>query len=111
MPAMTSILPRFHDRDRQVGRRAAEHVGEDDDAGTGIGARHRIDDVATALLHIVVGADRHGFKVLLRSDNMLDGVPEFLGQLTVRYEHESDHSFWAPVMALHTGLTLSTAVQ
>ena len=27
-----------------------------------------------ALLHVVVGADRHGFEVFLRPDDMLDGV-------------------------------------
>src|SRR5262245_66228955 len=65
---------------------------------------HGIEYVLTALLHVVVGADRHGFEIFLRSDDMLHGVSELLGQPTVRDEHESDHSFWAPVMALDTGL-------
>src|SRR3954453_22716327 len=42
-------LSRFHDRDREVRGRAAEHVGEDDDAGPGVGTRHRTDDVAAPL--------------------------------------------------------------
>ena len=37
---------------------------------------------------------------------MLDGVPEFFGQLTVRDKHKSDHSLVAPVMACFIGRTL-----
>ena len=72
-------------------------------------ALHGVDDVAPPLLHVVVGADRNRFEVLLRSDDMLDGMPELFGQLTVRNKHESDHYVWAPVMALHTGLTSRAA--
>ncbi|CDX37391.1 hypothetical protein MPLSOD_30073 [Mesorhizobium sp. SOD10] len=89
----------FHHRDGEVGWCAAEHVGEHDDAGAGVDARHRVDDVGPALLHVVVGADRHGFEIVLRPDDMLHGMPELGGELTVRHEHESDHSLVAPVIA------------
>ena len=59
----------------------------------------RLDDVLAPLLHVVVGADRHGLELVLGSDDMLDGMPELFGQLTVRDKHESDHSMVAPVMA------------
>ena len=52
-----------------------------------------------ALLHVVVGPDRHGLEIFLRPHHMLHGVAEFFGQLTVRHKHESDHSMVAPVMA------------
>jgi hypothetical protein len=62
--------------------------------------RYGVDDVAPALLHIVVSADGDGCEILLRPDDMLDGMAELFGQLTVRYKHESDHSAAAPVTAL-----------
>ncbi len=49
--------------------------------------RHGIDDVAAALLHIVVGADRNGLEILLRTDDMFHRVAEFFGQPTVRHKH------------------------
>src|SRR5262245_14811890 len=70
---------------------------------------HGVEDIAPPLLHVIVRANRNGFEIFLRSDDMLHGASELFGQLTVRDKHESDHSFWAPVMALHTGLTLLTA--
>ncbi len=54
--------------------------------------RDRVDDVAAPLLHIVVGADRDGFEILLRADDVFDGAAEFFGQPAVRYEHQADHA-------------------
>ena len=71
--------------------------------GAGVDARDGVDDVAAALLHVVVGADRDGLEILLRPDDMLHGVAEFFGQLTVRHKHESDHSVVAPVIGRFTG--------
>ena len=71
MPASTSTLGRLMHGDREVGRRAAEHVGQDRDAVAGVDALDRLDDVLAALLDIVVGTDGHGFDLLLRTDHML----------------------------------------
>ena len=59
-----------------------------------------------ALLHVVVGADRNGLEILLRADDMFDGVAELRGQLTVRHKHESDHSVMAPVIVRSQALVL-----
>src|SRR5438552_6555741 len=44
-------------RDREVGRRAAEHVGEQHDAVAILDAGDALQDLAAALLHVVVGTD------------------------------------------------------
>jgi len=64
-----------------------------------VGPLDRLDDVLAAALHVVVGPDGHRLELFLGSHHVLDGVPEFFGQLTVRDKHESDHSRVAPVMA------------
>src|SRR4029450_4722563 len=46
-----------HDRDGEVRGRAAEHIGEDDDAGTRVGAAHGFKDVGPARDHIVLGTN------------------------------------------------------
>src|SRR5262249_6509000 len=69
-------------------------------ARAAVGARDSVDNVLTPALHVVFRADGDGFEFVLRSDDVLHGVAEFLGQLTVRHEHESDHSQLAPVMAV-----------
>ena len=56
-PAMTSTRPGLHHRDRKVGRRAAEHVGQDDHAGAVIDSGDRVQDVLAALFHVVLGTD------------------------------------------------------
>ena len=55
----------LHHRDGQIGRCAAEHVGQDDHAIAGIGARDGVDNILAALLHVVVGADRNRFEAQL----------------------------------------------
>src|SRR5690606_1413736 len=77
---------------RKVRRRAAEHVGENDDAGTGVGARYRIDNVIAALFHIVVSADADGFEILLRADHVLDSETELLGKTAVGDKNDTDHA-------------------
>ena len=53
-PAMTSTLAAVQDRDREVGRRAAEHVGQQDDALAARRPGRRYRGCPPALLHIVV---------------------------------------------------------
>ena len=80
-----------HHRDREVGGRAAEHVGEDHDAVAGVGALDRLDDVAPALLDVVVGADRDGLDLLLLADHVLQGRAEFDGKPPVGDENQTYH--------------------
>src|SRR5690606_11935669 len=65
----------------------------------GVDTGHGLDDIATALRHVVIGADRNGFEIFLRADHVFHGMAKLVGQLTVRHEHESDHPLAAPVMA------------
>ena len=77
--------------DREVRRRAAEHVGEDDDAVAGVDALDRLDDVLAALLDVVVGADGDGLDLLLRADDMLQRGAELDGEPPVGDEDKTDH--------------------
>ena len=72
----------FHHRNGQIGRRAAEHVGQHDDAGAGHRrgrprrrCRWRRCSISSS------GPIAHGLEIVLRADDMLDGMAEFLGQL------------------------------
>ncbi len=47
----------IHRRDGEIGRRAAEHVGQDDHARARIDLAHGIHDLGAPLLDIVLGAD------------------------------------------------------
>ena len=80
-----------HHRDREVGRGAAEHVGQDHHAVAGVGALHRLDDVAAALLDVVVGADRDGLDLLLLADHVLQGRAELDGKPPVGNENQAYH--------------------
>src|SRR5690606_38542106 len=82
----------LHDRDRQVGRRAAEHVGEQDDAGSGIGPGNRRQDFGAAFLDIIVGADGNRLDLTLRADHMLHCGAKLHRQAAVGDEYKSDHS-------------------
>jgi hypothetical protein len=53
-----------HHRNREIGGRAAEHVGEDHHTVAGVGARDRLDDVVAPLLDVVVGPDHDGLDLL-----------------------------------------------
>ena len=89
-------VSRLHDRYRHVGRCSAEHVGENDDPETVIGAHHGFEDVLPTLIHIVFGTDRNGFDQFLRTDDMLDRMPELFSQLAMGDKHHSDHLKNAP---------------
>ena len=47
-------------RDREIGGRAAEHVGQQDHAVALLDLGDAVQDVVPALLHVVVGADADG---------------------------------------------------
>ena len=70
---------------------AAEHVGQDDDAGTVIDGGDGIENVLSPLFHVVIGADRDRFDLLLRPDHMFQCHLEFMGELAVGNENQSDH--------------------
>src|SRR6476646_9186892 len=54
-----------HAGDRKIGRRAAEHIGQDRDAITAVNAVDRFNDVASAQIRVVFGSDRDSFDLLL----------------------------------------------
>jgi hypothetical protein len=78
--------------DREIAGRAAEHVGEDDDAAAALHRANRLHDVGASHLELVLGADRHGSDLVLRADDMLERGPELVGQAAVRDDDEADHA-------------------
>ena len=56
-----------------------------------VGFHHRFQDILTPLVHVVLGTDADGLDGLLRTDDMFEGVPEFLRQLAMGDKHQSDH--------------------
>ncbi len=84
-------LAGFHQRNRQVGRRAPEQVGEDDDALTGIDRLDRVRNLAAAGFHVVVRADADSGYGFLAADDVLHRMFELLGKLAVGDQNDADH--------------------
>src|SRR5262249_25254991 len=80
-----------HDRDGEVGRRASEHVGEQDHAVSGIAGTRAFEDLAAPLFHVVFGADTDRRYALLRTDDMFERCQEFARQIAVGHEYDADH--------------------
>src|SRR6266403_1180853 len=78
-------------RNGEVGRRAAEHVGQQDDAVALINRGDAIENIAPALLHVVFGADTDGGDFLLRAHDMFECSDEFHRQSTLGDENQSKH--------------------
>ena len=95
-PAITSTLALIHDRDRQVGRRAAEHVGEQHDAVALLGAGDAVEDLGPTLLHVVVRADADGGDVDLPPDDVLERRDQLLAEPSVGDDDQTDHGVTAP---------------
>ena len=92
-------------RDGEVRRRAAEHVGENDDAIAAIDRAHRVDDVGAALFHVVIGADGDGAHLVLGPENVLGRGDEFVRQTAVGHNHDANHSEYSrhPPVGLDKG--------
>ena len=90
-PAITSTPCRSIMRDRQVGRRAAEHVGQQHDAVAGVAPADTGLDLGAAVVDVVVGPDADRVDVPLRTDHMLHGGAQFLGQPAVGHQDHADH--------------------
>src|SRR5262249_48425881 len=80
-----------HHRDCEVGGCAAEHIGEDSHPLAAVHALDRLDDVLAALLHVVVGPDRHRLDLLLRAHHVLQGRAELGGEAPMGNKYEADH--------------------
>src|SRR5690606_23673272 len=76
----------------EVGRRAAEHVGQQDDTVSIVDHADRFDDVAPARLGIVVRPDADGACLILCAHDMLGGGEQLLGQPTVGDQYHADHA-------------------
>src|SRR6185369_1098420 len=87
------------DGDGEIGGRAAEHVGKQDDPIALLHLGHAVQYVAPALLHIVIGPDADGGDALLRPHDMLQSGDEFRRQAAVRDKYHADH------MSIPSGFT------
>jgi hypothetical protein len=96
MPAMTSVVAAAHHRNGKIGGRAAEHVGQDDDAMAIVGTGNRFENILPPLIHVVLGADADRLDEFLRTDDMLDRMTKLFSQLAMRDKHKSDHDTTAP---------------
>src|SRR5690606_26560600 len=74
----------------EVGRRAAEQVGQHDDAAALVDGANRIGDLLAPHLHIVVGADADSRDRALRADDMLHRGHHFLGESPMGDENHSE---------------------
>ena len=78
----------LHDRDRQVGGRAAKHIGEYYNAIAFVGCKNSVQNILPALIHIILGADADSLDRLLRTNDMLQRMTKLFSQLAVCDKHE-----------------------
>ena len=83
---------RFEQGDRQIGRRAAEQVGQNDNAFAGIGARDRLCDFAAAQLHIVARPDADRGDLVLLAHDVFHRIDEMFGEIAVGDEDHANHA-------------------
>jgi len=69
-----------HAGDREVGGRAAEHVGKNGDAVAAVDAVDGFNDVASTQIRVVLGSDRDSFDLLLRTHYMFKRRLELVGK-------------------------------
>ena len=88
-----------HDADGKVAGRAAEHVGQQHDAAAVIHLGDAVEDVETALLHVVVRPDADRGDLLLLAHYVLECRDELGRETPVGYQNHSDHriSFYQPI--------------
>ena len=90
----------LEEAEAQVGGRAAEHVGEDDDAALLVDPLEALVDLPLGVLDVVVPADRDGLDVGRLAEDDGQGVQQLLGHAAVADDDASDHgSFVLPVSA------------
>src|SRR6266581_3640478 len=76
-----------HAGDREIGRCAAEHVGEDGDAVARVDTVDRLDDVASTQIRVVLGTDRDGFDLFLRTHDMFERRLELVGKAPMGHKY------------------------
>src|SRR3954451_23803334 len=76
-----------HAGDREIGGRAAEHVGEDCHAVTTVYPIDGLYDVASAQIRVVFGSNRDGFDLFLRTHDMFKRRLEFVGKAPMGHKH------------------------
>src|SRR5690606_4917898 len=76
----------------EVGGCAAEHVGENDDAGAVIGLVDGRKDIVAAVFHIVIGTDGNGLTELLRAYYMFKSRLELVGKRAMRHQNQTNHA-------------------
>src|SRR6476646_5296417 len=81
----------LHGRDGEIGRRAAEHVGQHHDAVAAVDAGERREHVGAPFVEIIVRPDGNGLKLLLRSDHMLERGTKFMREPAMGDDDDADH--------------------
>jgi hypothetical protein len=85
-----------HDRDCEVRRGAAEHVGQQYGAVTGVDCGNRPQDVLPALFHVVIRPNADGGNLRLRADDVLERGNEFRCEPPMGHQNHTDH--WIPLL-------------
>ncbi len=83
----------LHDRDGEVRRRPAKHVGQQDDAVAGVVLEGRVQYILAALADIVLGTDADSGHLILRANHMFHRRYELVGEPAMSYQHQSDHKY------------------
>ena len=76
-----------HAGKRKVGGRAAEHVGQDSDTIAAVDAIYRFDDITSTQFGLVLGSNRDGFNLFLRTHNVFERRPELVGKAPMGHNH------------------------
>ena len=76
----------------KIGRRAAEHVGQQHDSVAGIAAADTLLDFSSPVVDVVLRADTDGVDVSLRPDHVFHGGSQFLCQTAVGNQDHPDHA-------------------
>src|ERR1700733_2053704 len=86
-------------REREIARRAAEHVGGDDDAAALVDGFGGGRDLALAALEVVLRPDANGAQMGLRAHHVLHRGDELLRQPAMRDQNDADHVERAPTLS------------
>lgn len=80
-----------HSGDRQIGRRATEHIRKHDNARTVIDRVGRRDDIVATSFGIIVRLDANRRQLILMSNHMFERRDEFYREAPMGYNYEADH--------------------
>src|SRR3954453_14309868 len=76
-----------HTGNREVGRRAAEHVSQDRNTVATLDAAYRVNDIASTQIGVVLGSDCDGFNLSLLTHDMFERRPKFVGKAPMGHKY------------------------